>query len=332
MLKDCVAILTIGSSNINIIVGKKGVNNTFSFHANITRDYYAFLNGEFTDIKELESVISEMFTTITKSTEISEINKIYVGIPGEFHKTLTKNYKITFNKLKTIGLNELITLYDLAYEATDVEYSLAHRSAVYFAVDNVKVDNPLGKKCTSLGGRLSYSLVTNNFKEVITSILRKCKVKDVYFISEDYAESQYLFTKSEKNVCKILIDIGSVTTSFSVSVGNGLLFSGSVPVGGGIISAYLYDKFNCEYYIAELLKQKINLGLRENAQANYYIVDNDGEDFRFSRNITNDIAKSVLDEIAEKFERVFATCPLKIPSDTDTYFTGGGRQRRGYPS
>lgn len=186
------------------------------------------------------------------------------------------------------------------------------------------MDNPIGQKGSSLAGRLSYVLVSNNFKEVITNILKKANVNKVHFISEDYAESQYLFKGDEKSACKIVIDIGSVTTSFAISVGGGLLFSGAIPLGGGMITAYLYDKFECDYQIAELLKRKINLGLIENPLAEYVIVDNSGVDYSFSRDDANDIAKMVLDNIAEEFDKAFSKCPLKIPSDSDTYFTGGG--------
>ena len=324
MLKDCVAILSIGSSNINLIIGERGVNGTFIFRSNVSANYYAFMNGEFTDIKELESEIVKILNSINKTSEIGEISKIYVGVPGEFCKTITKNYKITFNSAKKINAKVLKSLYEVAFEDVDCEYTLAHRSAVYYTVDDVRVDNPIGKRGSSLAGRLSFSLVSNNFKEVITNIFKKCKINTVKFISEDYAESQYLFSGSEKSACKIVIDVGSVTTSFAISVGGGLLYSGAIPLGGGIITAYLYDKFKCDYLVAEQLKQKINLGLKANPLANYVITDSMGVDYTFPRDEVNDIAKMVLDDIAEKFDNAFSKCPLKIPSDSDTYFTGGG--------
>ncbi len=324
MLKDCVAILSIGSSNISLIVGERGVNGTFVFRANVSREYYPFSSGEFTDIKELEGVIFRLVSDVKKSSEITEISKIFVGIPGEFLKTVTKNYKITFNSVKKINEKVLKTLYDIAFEDVDCEYTLAHRSAVYYTVDNVKVSNPIGKKGSSLAGRLSFCLVSNNFKEVIVNVLKKCKVKEVKFISEDYAESQYLFKESERNACKILIDVGSVTTSFAISVGGGLLYSGAIPMGGGMITAYLFDKFECDYYIAEMLKRKLNLGLRSSLTANYSLTNIEGDELYFPRDEANDIARMVLDGIAEEFDKAFSKCPLKIPSDSDTYFTGGG--------
>ena len=136
--------------------------------------------------------------------------------------------------------------------------------------------------------------------------------------------SQYLFKDSEKNACKILVDVGSITTSISISVGNGLLFSGAIPMGGGLISAHLFEKFNCDYDVAESLKRKINLGLRPNPISKYAITDSKGEEVFFSRDQANEVARAVLDGISEEFDKVFSSCTLKIPSDSDTYFTGGG--------
>ena len=64
MLKDCVAILSIGSSNINLMIGVRGVNGTFIFRSNVSVTYYAFMNGEFADIKELEGEIVKLFDKV----------------------------------------------------------------------------------------------------------------------------------------------------------------------------------------------------------------------------------------------------------------------------
>ena len=324
MLKDCLAVLELGTSKISLIIGEKSVNGTFAFRAKETEDYYAFFDGEFSDVKELETKIKTLFKRVIDNSELSAITKVYVGVPGEFHKVVSKNYRITFNKFKTVGVNELKTLFELGFDSTDCDYSLIHRSAVYYVVDNVKTHKPIGKKCSSLGARLSYSLVSNNYKEVLTGILSNVGVKTVRFISEDFAESQYLFNPSQLDECKILIDVGSATTSLSISCGEGLLYASAFPLGGGLMTAYLADKFMCDYDVAEVLKRKLNLGLRENYTATYIVDDRSIGDYAFSRDRANEVAKDLLDSIAEKTDRAISACPLNVPSDVETYFTGGG--------
>ena len=143
MLKDCLAVLEIGTSKISLIIGEKSVNGTFAFRAKETEDYYAYFDGEFSDVKSLEDKIKTLYQRVIDNSELSAITKIFVGVSGEFSKTISKNYKITFNKLKTVGINELKTLYELGFDSTDCEYSLMHRSAVYYVVDNVKTHKPI---------------------------------------------------------------------------------------------------------------------------------------------------------------------------------------------
>ena len=88
MLKDCVAILDIGSSSLNLIVGEYGVNNTFVFRAFESVDYYAFFDKEFSNVKSLEEKIAILFNKVLENSQISEINKIFVGVPSEFSKTI----------------------------------------------------------------------------------------------------------------------------------------------------------------------------------------------------------------------------------------------------
>ena len=324
MLKDCLAVLEIGTSKISLIIGEKSVNGTFALRAKETEDYYAFYDGEFADVKILEGKIKALFKRAIDNSELSQITRVFVGVPGEFHKVISKNYRITFNKFKTVGINELKTLYELGFDATDCEYTLIHRSAVYYVVDNIKTHKPIGKKCSSLGARLSYSMVSNNYKEVVSGILTNIGVKTIQFISEDFAESQYLFTEQQFDDCKILIDIGSATTSLSISCGEGLLYSSAFPLGGGLITAYLSEKFLCEFEIAEVLKRKLNLGLRDNYTATYLVDDKSVGDYAFSRNRANEVAKELLDSLAEKIDRAISACNLNVPSDVETYFTGGG--------
>ena len=112
MIKDCVATLIIGSKDITLSVGERGVNGAFSFKAVEKVDYYSYFDGEFYDVKELEAHISSLFTAVIQKSEISKISTLFVGVPGEFSKVVSKNYKITFAKPKKITVNDVKYLLD----------------------------------------------------------------------------------------------------------------------------------------------------------------------------------------------------------------------------
>ena len=93
MIKNCVATLNIGSKDITLTVGEKSVNGAFYLRAVESVEYYSFFDGEFEDVKELERKIANLFSSVISNSAISKILTVYVGVPGEFSKTLSKNYK-----------------------------------------------------------------------------------------------------------------------------------------------------------------------------------------------------------------------------------------------
>ena len=134
----------------------------------------------------------------------------------------------------------------------------------------------------------------------------------------------YLFTETERDACKLLIDVGYSSSSLSIICGNGLLYTSAFALGGGMITAYLSEGLNCEFEVAELVKSKLNLGLKEKDGACYLVEDNQLGEFSFSRNECNKIAKDVLDKISEMCCKSLSGCTLKVPSDIDIAFTGEG--------
>ena len=324
MLKDCVATLNITSYDLTLSVAERSVNGAFSFRALEKVNYYSYYDGEFYDIKELERKIVKLYDDLITNSEVSKISTIFVSVPGEFSKVVSKNYKITFAKPKKITEGDVRYLMDNGFVDDDNEYSLVHRSAVYYVVDNYKTHEPIGKLASSLSARMSYCMAINHFIDVLDKILKKIGITTIRYILQDFACSRYLFTLAERDVCKLLINVGYSSSSLSIVCGNGLLFNSAFPIGGGMISAYLSDRLCIDYSVAEDLKAKLNLGLKERPSAKY-IVNKDDVDFvEFSRDTCNKVAKDVLESIAEKCSDAVSSCTLKVPSDIETAFTGEG--------
>lgn len=324
MFKNCVATLNISSSEISLTVGERSVNGAFSFRAVEKVKYYSYFDGEFEDIKELERKISKLFEDVVTNSAISKISTVYVNVPGEFSKTISKNYKITFAKPKKINVSDVKYLYENGYMEEDPEFKLINRSAIYFVLDNYKTHDPIGKVASSLSARIFYGLVINHYVEVIGGILTKLGVVNVKYILQPYADASYLFTQAERDDCKLLINVGYSTTTLSIICGNGLLYSKSFALGGGMITAYLSEGLGCEFIVAEAVKNKLNLGLKDKETATYVVFDNEFGEFSFSRNECNKIAKDVLDKISENCDKAVSGCTLKVPSDIDIAFTGEG--------
>ncbi len=324
MFRNCVAVLNISSSKLTLTVCERGVNGTFLFRANEEVDCYTFFEGEFYDVKGFEDAILSLYKKLLDNSAILELSTVYVGVPGEFTKTLTKKCRIRFGALKKIAVSDVLALFKNGLDETDEEFTLAHRSASYFVVDNYKTHEPIGKKATSLSARIYYSLVSNYFINVVGGAFNKVGIKNVKYIAQDYAEGMYLFPTQERELTKLLINISKTTTSLSIVYGNGLLYTSAFPVGSANVVAELMQKYECDYEICEQLFNKLNLGLKDNEHALYRVSDRRYGDFSFPRNEVNQIAKDVLDLIAEKSDEALSKCNLKLPSDIEITFTGDG--------
>ncbi|MBR6737629.1 MAG: hypothetical protein IKL82_04610 [Clostridia bacterium] len=324
MLKDCVAIFYISSTKLTLSVCERSVNGSFSFRANEECEAYTFFDGEFYDVKAFEESVCALHKRLIVNSSVSEINTVYVGVPGEFTKTLTKKCRIRFGTVKKISKDDVLALYKNGLDEEDNEYTLSHRTASYFVVDNYKTHEPIGKKATSLSARIYYSLISNYFTSVVSGVFNKIGVKNVKYISQDYAEGTYLFPLQERDQTKLLINVSKTTTSLSIVYGNGLLFSSAFSVGSANVIAEYMEKYECDYEVAELLFNKLNLGLKDRGGALYLVSDRRYGDYTFPRNEVNEKAKEVLDLIAENCDNAISKCKLKIPSDIEIAFTGDG--------
>lgn len=323
MFKDCVCILDVGSSSITALVGEKSINNTFAFRAEESIDHYPFYKCVFTDVQVLEEEIGKLISNLKKNHDIGFIDRIFVGVPGEFIKVLCKNRMVSYSKAKKINEDDIAKLFEINRESVDSEHVLIHNSASFFVVGNVKVYNPIGHLSINLGGKLSYVYVSEYFKSIFDNILYKLGVKVVKYISTDYAEANYLFSGENQNSTRTLIDCGFSTTSVTISQGKGLICSGAFPFGGGIISGKLCEELDCDFAVADYLRKKMNLGLVA-SERDVYSITYEDKLYEFNIAQCNEVVTSVLDEIAENIYNVVKSCEIKVDLDTETYFTGGG--------
>ncbi|MBQ3494966.1 MAG: hypothetical protein IJA69_06070, partial [Clostridia bacterium] len=89
MTKTCVAVVDIGSSNINVMIGTRGVNNTFVVLGNGDYEYAGYYEGEFLEEEKLQEVFKcAIFEAEQAACE--SIEKLFVGVPADFSVSETK--------------------------------------------------------------------------------------------------------------------------------------------------------------------------------------------------------------------------------------------------
>lgn len=331
MTKDSVAVLEIGSQKVTCIIGQRGVNGTFLIKSLAECDYEGFCDGNFFDQQSLSSAISEVLKTTAKAARTS-INKLYVSIPGEFSYVKVKESSLAFTRKKRIKARDIQDLFDATGTEDGNGYILTDSHAIHYKLDdNRRVYEAEGLKSFKISALVSYVYTVKSYVKKLKNICNLLGVSKVEFISESLAESKYLITKEERDLKRIIVDVGYLTTNVLVTYGSGLLYQKAFSYGGGYITADLIKMVEVDrpvdmglkFEIAERLKRKINLGYDIKTEGYYQLTVND-EDFLLPLQKSNVTVRFCLDQLSEHIDSVMRDCPLDLTINTPIALTGGG--------
>lgn len=331
MTKDAVAVLEIGSQKVTCVVGQRGINGTFLIKSLAEYEYEGFCNADFFDESSLALAIREVLKKTEKASR-TKINKLFIGVPGEFTYADTRESTLAFPRKKRIKSRDIEDLHDPLGTVDGGGGVIIDSYAIYYTLDdNRKVYNPEGLRSYRLSGVFSYVYASKRFIKLLTNICKHVGITNVEFISESLAESKYLIPKEEKDLRRIVIDVGYLTTNVFIAFGNGILYQKAFSYGGGYITADLLKIIETDrpidsalkFEIAEKLKRKINLGYDLKTEGNYQINVND-EDFLVPLQKSNVTVRFCLDQLAGYVDRVLRECPLDISVNAPIALTGGG--------
>lgn len=322
MPNKIVSVIDIGSSEIRVAIGERGVNNTFVIKGKSCYPFDGFSNGVFFNLSELKNVLFACGEFIKKVAG-KDMNTIYVGVPGCFTKVIVKNSQISFPKKKKITEQDVDKLYDSAFVMNTSKNTLINRSAVVFELNDFRrLAYPVGVSSEVLKGNLSFILCDNYFIECIKSALTPIGFSTVEFISVPLAEAMYLFDDESRDRIAVLADIGYITTTVSVIQGDGIIYQRSFDFGGGYITAGITEKYECTFSEAETVKRKTSLSSSSKYSNLEIINDENGKYYAVSE--VKEIIKNCLDEFCEQFGKCLSELGFVLPDYVPLKITGGG--------
>lgn len=322
MHKKQVAILDIGSSEIRAVVGERGVNNTFIIKGKTSYPYDGFASGEFLDLNGLKKALLSAGDYL-KNVARGDVNLVYVGVPGDFTEVLVRGSQISFPKNKKITEQDVNMLYDAAFVINSAKSTLINRSAVAYELNDFRrMANPIGVQSEVLKGKLSFVLCSNYFIECVKPALRTAGFNNVEFVSTALAQAMYLFDAEARDRISVLIDVGYITTTFSVVQGDGIVYQRSFNYGGGYITASLCERFDMDFSDAEVVKRKMNLSRASIGSALDVL---DGENGRYyNMDELKNVILSSLDNFCEEVSLSLENVGFVIPEYVPLKITGGG--------
>ncbi|MBQ3115731.1 MAG: pilus assembly protein PilM [Clostridia bacterium] len=322
MQKKQVAVLDVGSSKITAVVGERGINKTFVIKGSFSYEYDGFENGAFFDVESVKKILMTACEDINRACG-GAVRTIYVGVPGEFTQVIVKNSQISFDKKKKIQEQDVDDLFDGAFVLSSSKYTLINRSAIVYELDDFRrLANPIGAVSQILKGKLSFIVCTNYFIEAIKPTLKAMGFTTVECVSSMLAEALYLIDAESRDRTAMLIDIGYISSTFSIVRGDGLLFQKSFTYGGGYITAALVEKLSLDFAVAESLKRKVSLS-RLSTNTNADIVEGDNGEY-YNHNELKQAVILSLDGLCEQINLAIEESGVLVPEYVSLKLTGGG--------
>ena len=320
MSRNSVAVLDVRSSEVTVVVGERGVNNTFVFKASRTEPYDGYDESAFFDTEKLADALNRAVSAVERICG-ERIRKLYVGVPGAFTRVIPREQVIGFPKRRTVGNRDLTALFASGREPVEGYRFIRATSMIYVTSDDRRVINPVGLTSVSLSGVLSYFYCSDTFANTMESIFSPMKIELAYLPTE-YAMASYLIPSETRDEYALFLDVGYMSTSLCVILGNGVLAQRTYFVGKGQIAALLMQRFDVSYEAACALLAKANLFARTNAGNTEVMLE--GVIYEISTDELVDTVKEGLDSICEEIGGFLEECSSRELDFKPLYVTGEG--------
>ncbi len=295
MNRKSVAVMDIRSSKITIVVGERGVNNTFVFKAIKSAEYGGYRNGAFYSEKQLSEVVSSTLQEVEKVCG-ERIRRLYIGVPGEFLYVNLAEPVTGFPKRRRISSREIDALYDSGRENVEGMTFLRASCAIFTTGDKRVVVDPVGVMSTSLKGLVSYFYCSNYFIGTMAKIFAGTEIR-LEYLPATLAMSCYLIPSETRDEYAFLLDVGDFSTTVMLMQGNAILKQSTAPVGRAQILAGLMENFSLPYDAATALLPKTNLYTRSNSGKMEFSSKNSSYEIDLDRLV--ETVKDGLDAVCE---------------------------------
>ncbi len=333
-MKQSVAIIDFGTSKITVLIGSRGINDTVNIDGIGIYDYAGYAGGEWLDVEELSTAIQQAIAVAESSARL-KINKLYVGVPGDFLRCEVNEVSMSMGKKRRVTDTDVSDLHaqgNLYFN--DSEYTVINIQPIYYTLDDDrKLIAPVGMTSTRLGGSISYMLAQNSFMRQIDTAVAGAGISETEYVASPLAETLFLFDDYKRDNCVILADVGALGTTLAIGRGDGLCRQYYFPWGGECITAAIADGLGISRDEAERLKRKVMISLdtsytppedEPGIMQTEYKVETKTETRTYPVAMTNSIVEGEIERFARYIEKTFALCDYDYPEFIPLSVTGAG--------
>lgn len=324
MRNKSVAVLDIRSSEICAVIAERGVNNTFIIKSKSSRRYEGYAEGELLDVDDFISAVRSAVMNIVSSVNVS-VKRIYVGVPDEFCKVYQTDKVLSFSGTQKISARHVRSLEDNSLtEIVGGETVIKSAPLYYVLSDKRKLTDPIGMVSDSLRAKLCYFTAKTGFTEAVKRALQAFPaIKEFVWLPQNYAQINYLLSAEQRDGYAIFLDVGFISSTFTVASGSGVAFCEAFSVGAGHIAVLLMEALGVPYEVALALMKKVNLNARDTGSFVEEFTA-DGTHYKYPASDLRGLIREGLDGICEIIETCIQSFAVKDLTGAPIYVTGEG--------
>ncbi len=338
-MKQSVAILDFGTSKITVMIGNRGLNNSICIDGIGIYDYDGFADGKWIAPENLGAAVERAIATAESSARL-KINKLYIGVPGDFLLCNVNNVVMSMGKKRRVLDRDVTALHNQGNDYfSDPDWTVINIQPIYYTLDDDrKLIAPVGLTSTKLGGSISYILCDNEFIKLVNAAVANSGIFETEYVAASLAETLFLFDDYKRDNCVMLADVGALGTTLSIARGDGICRQYYFSWGGERITAALAESLEIPYQTASALKRKVMLSLdpdyvlpdnEKGIVRTEYKVEEDNEEKIFNMGVVNNVVEAELRVFVKYIDKALKYCDYEYPEFTPLSITGGGLNIRG---
>ena len=331
--------MEFGTSKITVLIGSRGLNNSISVDGIGVCDYDGYADGDWIAPEKLSDAVVRVLDG-AKSSARRGVDRLYVGVPGEFMRCFVTESSISLGKKRRVLESDVEMLHEQGCAGIEHDgYERVNIGPVYYTLEqDSKLINPVGLVSNKLSGCISYMYMDTAFKTAIESAVRFAGVEVTDYVSTAFAETQLLFDDYRRDAGTLLADVGALETTLSYGRGDGICFCTTLPWGGDYITYVLTEALGLSRDTADKLKKQVNLCLdpqyvmdsdEPGFMQTEYTVDENGEPRSFRVSDINNLVEQAIKYFVQCVEQALKSCEFQIPDMIPLSITGGGLNIRG---
>ena len=262
------------------------------------------------------------------------IDRVIVSISGNKQQSCTIKVELNI-KGHEISNRDIKQIFEQASsQFNETAQDVIHCVAVDYTIDGTSgIKNPVGMFANKLDATLHITTVASSNIINLNNCIAMCHLNIEGYISTPYASAIACLTEDEKNLGVTTIDFGAGNTAISIFRNGNMVYSDTIPVGGGHITNDIAIGLSTNIKSAERIKV-LHGNAFKIAKDEHEIIDlpNSEDDYTGVQNVQKSTLISIIrprvEEILEMIDNSF-TKYGKHKIGGKIVITGGAIQLRG---